>query len=64
MKQFDVDVDTVDEWVYEYGYEDRDPDEVADEWISENLDKVLEWVDGLEIVDGQDAQEALREAYE
>ncbi len=64
FEQFDVDAETVDGWVYEYGYEERNPEEVADEWIGDNLDKVAEWVDGMETVDGQDAVEALEEAYQ
>jgi len=63
LKQFNVEISDVDEWVYAFGYEDRDPEEYAQEWVSENLDMVLEWVDGVTTVDGRDGQEALEEAY-
>lgn len=63
LKQFNVEISDVDQWVYAFGYEDRDPEEYAQEWVSENLDMVLEWVEGVTTVDGRDAQEALEEAY-
>ena len=63
LEQFDVDADIVNEWVYEFGHKGRDNEEVAKEWVEENLDIVMEWVDGVTTVDGQDAQEVLQEAY-
>ncbi|UMZ74557.1 glycine betaine ABC transporter substrate-binding protein [Natranaerofaba carboxydovora] len=62
--QFDVDEDIVNDWVYEHGYYERPAEEVAQEWVEENLDLVLEWVDGMETPDGEDAQEVLKEVYE
>ncbi len=64
FEQFDIDSEIQNEWIYEYSYEERDPEAVAEEWIGENLDLVLEWVEGLQTTEGEDAQEALREAYE
>jgi len=64
LTQFDVSIEDVDEWVYAFGYEERDAEEYAEEWVRENLDKVMEWVEGMQTVDGRDAQEALQEAYQ
>jgi len=62
-KQFKIEIEDVNEWVYAFGYEERDPEEYAAEWISENLDMVLAWVDGVKTVDGGDASEAIEAAY-
>lgn len=63
FEQFDIETETQNDWVLEYGKEGRDPEEVAYEWVNENLDKVLEWTEGLSTVDGEDAHEVLKEAY-
>ncbi|OWZ83554.1 glycine betaine ABC transporter substrate-binding protein [Natranaerobius trueperi] len=63
LKQFDVDQEIVNEWVYEFGYHERDPEEVAEEWITENIDIVLQWVDGVYTVDGEDGQEAIENEF-
>ncbi|SFI00166.1 glycine betaine/proline transport system substrate-binding protein [Tindallia magadiensis] len=64
MKQFKIEIEDVNEWVYAFGYEDRDPEEYAAEWVSENIDIVLTWVDGVKTVDGRDASEAIKDAYQ
>ena len=64
LEQFDITVDIQDEWVLEYGKEGRDPDVVAEEWVNENLDLVLEWTEGVTTVDGEDAQEVLKGIYQ
>ncbi len=61
--QFEISAEAVNDLVYEYGYKERDADEVALEWIEENLDKVKEWAEDLETVDGRDAVEVLEETY-
>ncbi|RQD68886.1 MAG: ABC transporter substrate-binding protein [Tindallia sp. MSAO_Bac2] len=62
-KQFKIEIEDVNEWVYAFGYEERDPEEYAAEWVSENIDMVLAWVDGVKTVDGGDASEAVEAAY-
>ncbi len=63
LEQFVIDQDIQNEWIYEYGHEDRDPEDVAQEWIGNNMDLVLEFLDGVESADGQPATEVIQEAY-
>ncbi|MCK4419834.1 glycine/betaine ABC transporter substrate-binding protein, partial [Candidatus Aerophobetes bacterium] len=50
------------EWIYGYGREERPADEVAEEWIKNNLKVVDLWVYGIKSVDGGRARDAIREA--
>jgi len=63
MSQIKVETEWQDEWIYEYGYEEREPADVAREWVSENLDVVEDWVEGVYTADGETpAFEALQES--
>ncbi len=63
LSQFVVDIEDQNAWVHGYSYEDRPADEVATEWIENNLDTVAEWLDSVEARDGTPAIEAVRAAY-
>ncbi len=43
LKVFEVSPQTQSEWILEYSGNDRDPEDVAAEWIDENPEKVQEW---------------------
>ncbi len=65
MSQIKVETEWQDAWIYEYGYEERPADEVAQEWVANNLDIVEEWVEGVYTADGETpAIEALRASFE
>ncbi|WP_408955339.1 ABC transporter substrate-binding protein [Natroniella sp. ANB-PHB2] len=59
LERFAVTSDIQNEWIYEYGRQERPADEVAEEWIKNNLDLVEEWVVGLSSVEGEDAIEVI-----
>ncbi|MGM0411492.1 MAG: glycine betaine ABC transporter substrate-binding protein [Bacillota bacterium] len=61
LQQFRVDVEDNDKWIYELGYNERDADEVAKEWLSNNIVKVRRWLSFVETKDGRDAYEVLKE---
>ncbi|MFN2362731.1 MAG: ABC transporter substrate-binding protein [Halarsenatibacteraceae bacterium] len=63
LEQFVLDAEIQNEWIYEYGHEDRDPAEVAEEWVANNLDLVVEYLEGVESADGQPAAEVIQEVY-
>jgi len=63
LEQFDIDSDIQSAWILEYGKNGRKPEEVAKEWIPNNLDLVSEWVQGVKSFDGRNAEDVLREAY-
>ncbi len=63
LTQYEVPKDVQSEWILEYDREERDADEVAREWIGDNMELVAEWLDGVETRDGDDAMDAVRAAY-
>ena len=60
FQQFHVNAETQQEWIYELAYRGRDAEEVAEEWVRENITAVWPWVSLIEI-DGQTAYNVLRE---
>jgi len=64
LSQYVVDIQDQNAWVHGYSYEERPADEVASEWIGENLDTVAGWLEGVEARDGTPAIAAVRAAYE
>ncbi|MGM0701628.1 MAG: ABC transporter substrate-binding protein [Pseudomonadota bacterium] len=63
LSQYVVDIEDQNAWVHGYSYDDRPADEVAREWIGDNLDTVAEWLDGVEARDGVPAIEAVHAEY-
>jgi len=63
LKQYVINAKIQSEWLYHYGFKERPKDEVAREWIANNLDRVLEWVDGVETLDGEPAGPVIRRAF-
>jgi glycine betaine/proline transport system substrate-binding protein len=50
-------------WILEHSYNKRDESEVASEWISNNLDTVEVWMEGVETMNGEPAMDAVRAAF-
>ncbi len=63
LEQFVIDAEIQNEWIYEYGQEEREPANVAEEWVANNLDLVIEYLEGVESADGQPAAEVIQEVY-
>lgn len=63
LKQYVINASIQSEWLYQYGFKDRPKEEVAREWLGNNMDRVLEWVDGIKTLDGQPASSAVRSAF-
>jgi len=63
LSQYVVEIEDQNAWVHAYSYEERAADEVASEWIGDNLDTVAGWLEGVEARDGTPAIEAVRAAY-
>lgn len=64
LKQFKLKNEYQSEWILEYSKKGREADEVAKEWVANNVDVVTGWMEGVKTVDGKDAQEAIRNAYQ
>jgi glycine betaine/proline transport system substrate-binding protein len=61
LEQFAVPAPIQNKWINEYQNNDRDPEEVAEEWIANNLDIVNQWVFGVKTTDGKIARKAIAE---
>jgi glycine betaine/proline transport system substrate-binding protein len=61
LEQFAVPAPVQNQWIDEYQNKDRDPEEVAEEWIANNLDIVNQWVFGVETKDGRMGRKAIAE---
>ncbi|MEM6305158.1 MAG: glycine betaine ABC transporter substrate-binding protein [Pseudomonadota bacterium] len=44
LSQIKLDPDVVNGWILEIGRDERDPQDVAEEWIAANMDTVNEWI--------------------
>lgn len=55
-----VPADIQSAWIYAFGFENKDPADVAKAWIAENPETVATWLDGVRTVDGKPAFEAVR----
>lgn len=63
LKQIKVNPEIQSEWIYEFGYKKRKPEDVAKEWIRKNLDIVEEWLKGVKTLNGEPAAEVLRKTF-
>lgn len=63
LQQFVVGSEIQSHWIYEYSHENRQPDDVAREWISHNLSMVQRWLEGVETADGKDAFDAVQSDF-
>lgn len=62
-EQFEVPLDAQSMWIDELTREEREPEDIARDWIADNMDIVAEWVDGVETADGSAALEAIEASY-
>lgn len=59
LEQFVVPAPIQNKWIDEYQNKDRNPEEVAEKWIANNLDVVNQWVFGVKTKDGRMARKAI-----
>ena len=50
-------------WIDLYSRQETDPETVADEWITANMDTVMTWVEGVTTADGEPAGAALEATF-
>jgi glycine betaine/proline transport system substrate-binding protein len=63
LSQYVVTKESQSKWVLEHERKERAPEAVAEEWIGNNLDKVGQWLEGVETRSGEPAIEAVRAQY-
>ncbi|ACV69136.1 ABC transporter substrate-binding protein [Desulfohalobium retbaense] len=62
LEKFYVSGDTQSAWIHSFSYEKKDPEDVAREWIANNMETVSQWLDGVETTDGRPAIDAVKNA--
>ncbi|PAU74720.1 ABC transporter substrate-binding protein [Halomonas salipaludis] len=64
LEQIVLPIDVQDAWVYDYSRRDIPLEEVASQWLADNPDMVLGWLDGVTSADGeQDAADRYRDTH-
>lgn len=63
LTQFQISKDTMGRWIYQITKKERDPVDIAHAWITDNLDVVAVWLDGVKTLDGESAIDAVRAEY-
>lgn len=61
LQQFRVDIEDNDQWIYEIGHNQREPEQVAKEWLKNNIVKTRRWLSFVKTVDGKNAYQNLVE---
>ncbi len=61
LEQFKVTAPVQNQWINSYKNEGMDPEDVAEEWIANNLKVIDQWVYGVESTDGRMARKVIRE---
>jgi glycine betaine/proline transport system substrate-binding protein len=63
LEQFQVPIEAQSLWIDGFSRQERDPGQVAREWIEDNLDVVEQWAEGVESADGGSGIEAIRQQF-
>ena len=63
LSQFKVPVQAQSKWIDGFSRQEKPAEEVAASWIRANMDRVAEWVDGVETADGGSGLEAVRAKF-
>lgn len=63
LRQFKVTPETQSRWIYQFSYKHVSEDKVAKAWISQHLDQVAKWLDGVKAADGQPAMDSIRKKF-
>lgn len=62
LSNFYVSGQTQSEWIHAFSYKKSEPEKVAHDWITANIDTVAGWLEGVQTTDGQPAIEAVKAA--
>lgn len=63
LDQFEVTADTQSDWIYKFSFKNIDKSKVAKQWISNNMDQVKTWLEGVKAVNGKPAAEVVAKAF-
>lgn len=63
LKQFKIAGATQSQWIYDFAHDEKAPEDVASQWIKNNLDEVAVWLEGVNAKNGKPAIDVVRAAY-
>lgn len=63
LSRFEVTADTQSNWIYKYSFENIDKAKVARHWISQHMDLVTGWFEGIKTVAGRPAAKVVKQAF-
>lgn len=63
LKQFQISKDTMSSWILAYGYKQKDPEDVAENWIADNPKKVAKWLAGVKTRSDEPAMKAVKAEF-
>lgn len=55
LKQFQVALDVQSEWIMDFNYKNKRPEDVAAAWIKNNKETVAKWLENVTTIDGKPA---------
>ncbi|MFW6106180.1 MAG: ABC transporter substrate-binding protein [Desulfovermiculus sp.] len=64
LDQIKVTPDWQSKWIYDFSYAKKDQDDIAEEWIQSHLEDIAAWVDGVQSLSGEPAEDVLRAKFE
>jgi glycine betaine/proline transport system substrate-binding protein len=64
LEQFELTSDIQSEWIYQFKRQEKEPEDVARDWIAANMDTVGTWLEGVKTKDGQPALPAVQKALQ
>src|SRR5699024_3265838 len=60
LTQFQISKPTMSQWILQITKKEREPEDIASQWITDHMDVVAEWLDGVETLDGDSAIDKVR----
>jgi len=63
LRQFHVELEMQDKWIFQHGKQKRPEGKVARQWIAANMDTVRNWVEDVETAKGASAWEAVQAEF-
>jgi len=63
LTQFQISKPTMSQWILQITKKEREPEDIASQWITDHMDVVAEWLDGVETLDGDSAIDKVRAKY-
>lgn len=64
LRNLVIPADVQSNWIYTYSYKEVPLEKTASDWIKANMDRVLQWLEGVQTADGRPAGEVFKAQYD